>query len=303
MDTNEVVRCQGRTLSSGELLNLQELIDTHPTWSRHRVCLELCERWEWHTPQGLLKTYAARELLLKLEERVGLRLPPLQVCQGRRSWSGPKELSALPPPLESVEQRLQELQPLVWQRADYGTEGRNRALSYLRTYHYLGCDRPVGSHLLYVVSDQFGRDLAVHLVGAAAWQCAERDRFVGWSEAARSAHLNQVANHSRFLVLPWVRVDHLASRLLVELGERLAQDWPARHGVRLALLESFVQIGRFEGTAYAAAGWQRAGQTTGRTRQEKRHRAGQSRKAIWLYPLQKNFRSLLGVQQPGGCAQ
>jgi hypothetical protein len=303
MDTKQLVRCQGRSLSSADLLGLQELIDTHPTWSRHRVCLELCEQWEWHTPQGLLKTYAARELLLKLEERVGLRLPPVRVWQRRRSWSGPKELPALPPPPESVEQRLQELQPLVWQRADYGTEARSRALSYVRTYHYLGCDRPVGSHLLYVVRDQFGRDLAVHLIGAAAWQCADRDGFIGWSGAVRRTHLNQVANHSRFLVLPWVRVNNLASHLLAELGRQLAEDWPARHGVRLALLESFVEVGRFEGTAYAAAHWQRVGQTTGRTRQEKHHRAQQPRKAIWVYPLQKNFRSLLGVPEPGGEVQ
>jgi len=173
----------------------------------------------------------------------------------------------------------------------------------LRSYHYLGCDRPVGSHVLYVVSDPFGRDLAVHLVGAAVWQCADRDRFIGWSGAARTAHLSHVANHSRFLVLPWVQVKDLASHLLAELAPRLAEDWPARHGVRLALLESFVEIGRFEGIAYAAAHWQRVGQTTGRTRQEKHHRAEQPRKAIWLYPLQENFRSLLGVQQQGGCAR
>jgi hypothetical protein len=303
MDTTQLVRCQGRSLSSADLLGLQELIEAHPAWSRHRVCLELCEQWNWYTPQGLLKTYAARELLLKLEERVGLRLPPIQVSRRRRSWTGPKELPAVPPPPESLEQRLRELQPLVWQRVAYGTDLRSRALSYLRTYHYLGCDRPVGSHLLYVVSDRFGRDVAVHLIGAAAWQCADRDRFIGWSTSARSAHLNQVANHSRFLVLPWVRVNHLASHLLAELGLRLAEDWPARHGVRLALLESFVQVGRFEGTAYEAAHWQRVGQTTGRTRQEKHHRAQQPPKAIWLYPLQKNFRSVLGAPEPGGCTR
>jgi hypothetical protein len=303
METTQVVRCQGRSLSSAELQSLQELIDTHPDWSRHRVCVELCERWDWCTPQGVLKTYAARELLLKLEGRIGLRLPPVQAQMRRRSWGVPEELPALAPPPHQVNQRLQELQPLAWELTDYAGESRRRALSYLRSYHYLGCDRPVGSHLLYLVKDQFGRDVAVHLIGAAAWHCADRDRFIGWSAAVRSTHLGRIANHSRFLLLPWIEVPHLASHLLGQLPRRVTQDWPARHGVALALLESFVEIGRFEGTAYAAANWQRVGQTTGRTRQEKHHRAEQPGKAIWVYPLRPKFRSRLGAQPSGGPAR
>jgi hypothetical protein len=297
-----MVRCQGRTLSSAEVVSVQELIDTHQAWSRHRVCLELCEQWEWRTPYGLLKTYAARELLLKLQKRVGLRLPPVQTQMRRRPWGIPKELPGVASPSESVNQRLQELTPLTWELANYGAQSRLRALSYLRQFHYLGCDRPVGSHLLYLVKDKGGRDLAVHLIGAAAWQCADRDQFIGWSSAARKMGLERIANHSRFLVLPWIKVEHLASHLLSQLTGRLAVDWPARYGVELALLESFVEIGRFEGTAYAAANWQRVGQTTGRTRQEKHHRAQQPRKAIWVYPLEPNFRQLLGVPQPEGPA-
>ena len=297
-----MVRCQGRSLSSADLLGLQELIDIHPAWSRHRVCLALCQHWDWRTPYGLLKTYAARELLLKLEDRVGLRLPPVKTQMRRRPWGIPKELPPMASLPEPVNQSLQELKPLVWELADYGSNVRLRALSYLRQFHYLGCDRPVGSHLLYLVKDKGGRDLAVHLIGAAAWQCADRDRFIGWSSGARGTRLERVANHSRFLVLPWIDVKHLASHLLAQLTRRLAGDWRARHGIDLALLESFVEIGRFEGTAYAAANWQPIGQTTGRTRQEKHHRAQQPRKAIWVYPLELNFRRSLGVPQPGGPA-
>src|SRR5258708_5276584 len=120
MDTNQAVRCQGRILSSADLLRIQELVDTHLAWSRHRVCLELCQQWVWCTPHGLPKTYAARELLLKLEERVGLRLPPVQTCMRRRPWGIPKQLPALEPPPNPVEQKLEDLQPLVWELADYG---------------------------------------------------------------------------------------------------------------------------------------------------------------------------------------
>lgn len=300
MEATDLIRCQGRTLSGAEVMGVQKLIDEHPDWSRHEVALELCQQWDWRTAQGRLKSFAARELLLKLEQRVGLRLPAVRECQRRRSWS-PK--SKEPPQAEVVElleQRLQELRPLSWQVAGYGSEFRSKALGYLRQYHYLGCNRPVGSHLLYLVQDRRGRDVAVHLVGAAAWQCADRDRFVGWSPSARRKHLPAVANHSRFLIFPWVKVPHLASHLLAELAWRLREDWPRYHGARLELLESFVEMGRFEGIAYRAANWQCVGQTTGRTRQEKHHRALAPRKAIWLYPLQKSFRTHLGVQDAGG---
>lgn len=298
MRASESIRCQGRTLSGAEILQLQESIDSHPQWSRHRVCLEVCQQWDWRTPQGLLKTYAAREMLLKLEQRVGLRLPPLQTQMRRRSWGLPEPM---PPSQDWPTTRkavLPELQPLHWQVADYGTALRPRALGYLRQYHYLGCDRPVGAHLLYLVSDREGRDLAVHLVGAAAWHCADRDQFIGWSAAARQAHLSRVANQSRFLILPGIEVAHLASHLLGELVGRVARDWQAWHAVRLALLESFVEMGRFEGTAYRAANWRRVGQTTGRTRQEKGHRAKKPPKAIWLYPLHPDFRAQLGAEDP-----
>lgn len=193
-----------------------------------------------------------------------------------------------------MEQPLASLQPLQWQVGRYGSEERERALSYLRQYHYLGCNRPVGVHLLYLVQDVQGRDVGVHLVGAAAWQCAPRDRYIGWSEAARRAHLYRIANHSRFLILPWVRVPHLASHMLGQLVRRLGMDWVGEHGWRLELLESFVECGRFAGTAYRAANWQRVGQTTGRTRQEKAHRVVAPVKSVWVYALERQFRQRLG---------
>jgi hypothetical protein len=303
MESTNSIRCQGRTITGIELQELQTFIDTHPEWSRHRVCVELCQKWEWRTVQGQLKTFAAREMLLKLEQRVGLRLPALQEQMQRRPWGISPEVLQLESEPQPMQTQLADIQPLDWQLSDYGTDLRKRALGYLRAHHYLGCDRPVGSHLLYLVRDRLGRDLAVHLVGAAAWQCADRDRFIGWTAGLRNEHLRQVANHSRFLILPWVQVKGLASHLLGQLTQRLPKDWLNRHGVRLALLESFVQKPRFEGTCYRAANWQRVGQTTGRTRQEKHHRASKPRKTIWLYPLQRDFRTALGVTNQTRSAQ
>ena len=303
---NDIIRVQGRSLTRAELLELQNRIDRHSDWSRHRIARELCERWAWRTTLGRLKTVAARSLLLTLEARHGLRLPPVRVAFRRAPWglrpAAPPAPDPAPPP-EPIVTALGRLRPLQWRLAGHGAPERARALAHLRTYHYLGCDRPVGSHLLYLVQDAAGRDLAVHLVGAAAWQCAARDRAIGWSAVARAAGLPRLANHSRFLILPWVRVPQLASHVLGELTRRVARDWRTQHGGRLELLETFVEIGRFAATAYAAANWQPVGATTGRTRQEKHHRAQAPRKAVWIFPLHPRFRQRLAAAgAPGGAA-
>ena len=116
------------------------------------------------------------------------------------------------------------------------------------------------------------------------------------------AGLHRIGNHSRFLILPWVRVPHLASHLLGGLIRRISADWPAQHGWELELLETFVETGRFRGVAYRAANWQEVGQTTGRTRQEKQHRVQAPRKSVWVYPLGKPFREHLGTLGSGGGA-
>jgi len=307
MDCEKTIRVQGRCLAQAELLELQSRIDAHhPEWSRHRIARDLCERWEWRTSLGRLKTFAARSLLLTLEARHGLRLPPVRVACRRTPWglrpAAAVSAVAMPAP-EAIATGLGSLQPLQWRLAGHGAPERARALAHLQTYHYLGCNRPVGSHLLYLVQDAAGRDLAVHLVGAAAWQCAARDRAIGWSPAARAAGLPRIANHSRFLILPWVRVPQLASHVLGGLTRRIGRDWLAQHGGRLELLETFVEIGRFAGTAYAAANWQPVGATTGRTRQEKHHRAQAPRKAVWIFPLHPHFRQRLGgLSTKGGGA-
>jgi len=304
MLSNHLIRVPGRSLSAAELVELQNLIDEHPDWSRHRVAQELCQRWDWRTPLGQLKTFAARSLLLKLAQGYELRLPPVREAFRRHPWGlrPPPEQPAAPPCLSPLEASLESLRPLQWHLGLRGSLERERALAYLREYHYLGCNRPVGTHLVYLVQDAQQRDLAVHLVGAAAWQCAARDRYIGWPPEQRQANLPRIANHNRFLILPWVKVPHLASHLLGELTRRIGADWQAQHGWRLELLESFVEQGRFRGVAYQAANWRCVGQTTGRTRQEKAHRAIAPCKSVWVYALRRNFRSALGVPPSrGGC--
>lgn len=299
MLTTDEIQVQGRTLCGAELAGLQQWIYEHWEWSQNRLVHGLCQQWDWRTPTGQLKTFAGRSLLHKLEARYGLVLPPVRVAYRRaRPWGlGPAGERPVGPtlPVGEVSGRLEAVQPLCWELALPGSAVRAQALRLLRQHHYLGCNRPVGTHLLYVVRTAQGREVAVHLVGAPAWQCAARDRSIGWSAEQRRAQLHRVANHSRFLIVPWARIPQLASHLLGELSGRLRRDWAAVHGVELALVESFVEEGRYEGTAYRAAHWVRVGWTRGRTRQEKGHAAVAPCKAVWVCPLGSEFRGPLGV--------
>ena len=301
MTSKDLIRAQGRVLSWQDFLELQKLIDGHPEWSRHRISKELCQQWNWRSPSGQLKTFAARSFLRTLEQRHQLRLPAVREQCRRQPWGVQRSLAVVLPAGHPIEGPLEALRPLVWEVCPYGSELRQRAVCYLLEHHYLGCNRPVGTHLLYLIADAQGRDLAVHLVGAAAWQCAPRDQSIGWSAASRAANLAQIANHSRFLILPWVRVPQLASHLLGQLTRRVSQDWRQYHGWDLQLLESFVEVGRFAGTAYHAANWQWVGQTTGRTRQEKHHQPQSPPKSVWLYGLHPHFGQHLAALAKEGC--
>ncbi len=170
----------------------------------------------------------------------------------------------------------------------------------LGAHHYLGYAGPVGENLRYLAFDRQDRPLGCLLFGAAAWRVACRDHFIGWDHTAREQGLSRIANNMRFLILPWVQVPHLASHLLGQVSRRLSMDWQRQYGHRIALLETFVDTGRFSGTCYAAANWLRVGETTGRSRNSRHKRPQVPIKAVWLYPLGKHFRAQLCA--PGSSA-
>lgn len=294
------IRIQGRDLSPGDLSWLAEWIEARPQWSRSRLRQELCLHWEWRNGAGQLKTYAARALLAKLEEQGRLRLPALRT-QMRRAEPWSRRARALEHPLEeaeAIEGTLAGLRPVELRLLTAGSAAERRAEAQLARYHYRGLDRPVGAHLYYLGVDREGRELAVLLLGAAAWRCAARDRWIGWTESQRQSRLGQVANQARFLILPGVRVPHLASHLLGQLTRRVARDWWARHGQRLLALETFVERERFAGTCYRAANWQWVGQTQGRSRQDRQHRLQVGRKDVYLYGLHPRFIRRLRAEAP-----
>lgn len=278
---------QGREISQADIAEIQALIQAHPQWSRWRLSRVLAERWQWYAASGQLKDMAARTLLLKLHQRQWIRLPERRHRPARRGPPlSPDLFDALIP--EPVAVELSQLQPLQIslvgpQHPDYHLFQR-----YLVRHHYLSYRGPVGQNAGYLVRSRAGADLACLLFGAAAWQCAPRDRWIGWSAPQRAQGLPFIANNSRFLILPWVRVRHLASHILSQIALRIDADWQGRYGHRLYLLETFVEQGRFTGTCYQAANWIHVGQTSGRTRQDKENRVQGPLKDIYLYPLRRH---------------
>lgn len=285
------LRVQGLDLSGADLDWMQSWIDAHPQWSRFRLRRELCLHWNWRNASGELKTFAARSLLVKIEQQGRLRLPPIRLALRRaQPWS--RQRRALDYPLTEpspIVESLAALRPIELRVLAAGSEAERRAEAQLAHYHYRGLNRPVGPHLYYLGVDARQRELAIMLLGAAAWRCADRDRWLGWTESQRQDRLAQLVNHARFLLLPGVQVPCLASHLLGLLTAQVAQDWRRRHGVELLALETFVESGRFAGTCYQAANWQWVGRTQGRSRQDRQHRLQVGVKEVYLYGLQRHF--------------
>jgi hypothetical protein len=290
----EAICLQGRTLTGDDLALVRALIAQHPDWHRTAISRHLCELWDWRNGAGRLKDMAARTLLLKLQARGLVELPPPQRCTARpcaRAPAGlqPELLALRAPPIHCS---LESVQPLRLELTQ-DLASRRHLARLLAQYHYRGFNGAVGENLQYLARDQDGRELAVMVFGAAAWKVAARDEFIGWSVPQRREHLGAIANQQRFLILPWVRVPHLASHLLGLATRRLSADWQARYGHPVWLVETFVELDRFAGTTYKAAGWLELGQTTGRTRQDRQRTLHSPRKSVWVRVLHPAFRQRL----------
>jgi hypothetical protein len=277
------IELQGRRISAPELAWLGGWIEGHRQWSRKRLARELCQRWQWVDGQGRLKDLAARSLLLKLQARGVVKLPPLQLHQRRPPRGEPIWASWAEP--RAWEASLSAISPIGLEPVMPGTEADRRWRFYLHRYHYLGL-AVVGENLGYLARDARGREVACLLFGAAAWRCAARDQALGWSSQERKEGLSRVVNNTRFLVLPWVRVRSLASCVLRQTAQRIERDWQEKYGHGLDWLETFVDRDRFRGVCYRAAHWRWVGQTRGRSRQDPDHQRQVPVKDVYLYALQ-----------------
>jgi len=284
---------QGRKLDAEDVSRIRQLIANHSDWSRRRLSEVLCSEWDWRNGSGRLKDMATRTLLVKLDARGLIQLPVRRRVPSNRMavQQAPRQLWDSTP----ITGLLRDLEPITLREISTDSAVRIRFAAALAEFHYLGYRGTVGENLQYAVTDKDGRLLACLLFGSAAWKCKPRDGFIGWNPDQRQRNLHLVTNNTRFLILPFVRVPHLASWILGRVLRRLSGDWRNKYGHPILLVETFVEHERFAGTSYKAANWLRLGSTTGRSRQDRRHTLDVPVKDVYAYPLHRRFRRGLSV--------
>jgi hypothetical protein len=285
------ISAQGRSLEACDLSWLRALIHDHPEWNRSELSRQIARRWQWCNDAGQLKDIAARTMLRKLEQRQLITLPPRQRSPPH-SRNPSRHIKPVSHPSDPITSALVDLQP-VQLKCIEDKPSRELFAHLLHTHHYLSYSRPVGENLAFLIFDRTERPLGCLLFGAAAWKVAPRDEFIGWDTCARTRNLPLVANNMRFLILPWVRVPHLASHVLGLAARNLSALWQLKYGHPICLLETFVERERFRGTAYRAANWIKVSTTKSRSRNDRRHNLQVPVKDIYCYALHRQFRRLL----------
>jgi len=287
----EWIRYRGKNYTLREIDEIREIVTIYRDRSRRFISQEICRRWGWKQPNGVLKDMVCRGLLLQLEVQGFIELPP-------RKKSPPNPLSRHQKPVMiKVDQtprvgKLSDLRPieLVLVRR---TPLERLYRSLIEEHHYLGYRRPVGEHLEYLAMSQ-GEPVACLGWSSAPRHIGCRDRYLGWAKEQRLKNLSRIVINTRFLILSWVRVPHLASHLLGLSARRICQDWEKMYHHEVVWLETFVDPERgFEGTCYKAANWVYLGQTTGRGKDDHTNKVNRSLKLVFGYPLQKEFRQVL----------
>lgn len=260
------VTVQGRQLDDASLAEIQLVVDSNPSWSRWRIADEVVRRWDWRNATGRLKDMSCRQMLARLEAKGLIRLPARRQVPGRRG----SRVMPLVGDLDQSDIRgsLSQVQPVSLEVIRYGTDSAQLFDALLAEHHYLGYAYPVGANVRYLIRDRHGRVMACAVWSSAALKVKSRDAWLGWSTQQRMAGLCRLANNTRFCVLPWVHVPHLASHVLGLMVRRLRVDWNVATGHSLALVETFVDESRFRGTCYTAANWLDIGRTVGRTRDD-----------------------------------
>lgn len=286
---------RGRSIRPVDVASLRELIAQNHGLSRRQLSVKVCEAWQWVQANGHPRDMVCRGLMLALHRTGHIELPakrrapPNNAIAHRRVAAGASYDTT---PIVGPFAMLGPLTIQLVRRQD----GEAHFAQLLRDHHYLGYIRPVGEHLKYLVLAG-ERPLACLTWSSPPRQLDLRDRFMGVPKEAYRHNLHQIAYNSRFLILPWVQVPHLASHLLGRIARRISADWQQFYGHPIHLLESFVDTERFRGTCYRAANWICLGRSQGRGTKSKRDQAPCSIKELWVYPLSRDFRRRL-LQAP-----
>ena len=285
-----VLSYRGRQVTDTDVAFIRELITEHAGASRRALSVKLCEAWDWRQQNGQLRDMVCRSLMLQLHRAGHIELPPVQQRPHNplAHRSKPQLVLADRSPLCCSLTQLGELE--LFQVRRTGAEAEFNGL--VQEHHYLGYTQPVGEQLKFTVTAS-GRVVACLSWSSAPRHLGPRDRYIGWSQAARRTNIRYLAYNSRFLILPWVKVPHLASHLLGRMARGICAQWERVYNHPLYYLETFVDRSRFAGTCYRAANWVYLGQTTGRGKDDQTKRANRPLKDVLGLPLTKDFREKL----------
>jgi hypothetical protein len=287
------IRYRGKDYGSEEIAFIGRLIAENPTATRRALSLKLCEAWNWVQANGAPRDMVCRGLLLELQRAGLIKLPAPRYCRPipaprRRKFALLSGFSFRP-----LEARLSDVRPLDIRQVRR-TEDEALLEALLERHHYLGYTRPVGEHLKYLIRAQ-GQPVACLVWTSAARHIGCRDRYIGWAKEVRRRNIHLLAYNQRFLILPWVKVPHLATHILGSLARRLSGDWESVYHHPIYFVETFVDPARFRGTCYRAANWVCLGRTTGRGKDDrsKDQRPNRPVKEALGYPLVPDFREKL----------
>jgi len=284
------LKYRGRVVTAEDILYIRELITAHPGESRRRLSQTLCEAWQLKQANGALRDMVCRGLLLMLDRAGHIELPAVKCVPHnplvRRERPEPVLIDTTP-----IDRPLQELRPVEIQQVRR-TNDEPLFNGLMEQYHYLNYEQPVGEHLKFLVWAQ-GRPLACLAWSSAPRHLGSRDRYIGWSAEARRRNIRFLAYNTRYLLLPWVRVPHLASHILGKMTGQLSQHWERMYGHPVYFAETFIDPGRFRGTCYRAANWKFLGLTTGRGKNDHTYKPNRPIKEVLGLPLTPRFRELL----------
>ncbi len=287
------MRYRGREINAAEISFIRQMIAAHPGMSWWKLSRKLCEIWQWKQANGALRDMVCRSLLLALERAGEIALPPAR--RTVRNYLVERERpEPVAPDSRPVRGPLSALREAIEFRQVRRTPEEALFNSLIEQYHYLGYEQPVGEHLKYLVTI-YGQAIACLAWSSAPRHLGCRDRFLGWSQPARKRNIHLIAYNTRFLVLPWVEVPHLASHILGRMASLVPRDWERLYAHPIYLLETFVDPGHFRGTCYRAANWLLLGHTTGRGHNDLMHQPNRPVKQVLVYPVHRRFRQLLSA--------
>ncbi len=290
-----VLRYRGREVSNQDVEFIRGLIADQPGVSRRGLSLKLCDEWGWVQANGAPRDGVCRGLLLALHRAGHIELPKPQWTSSkpafRRRKPAPVQVDTAP--LEAPLRTLGSVEIREVRR----TSEDSLVNALVEQYHYLGYSQPVGEHLKYLVTAK-ERPIGCFCWSSAPRHLAPRDQHIGWSPAMRKTNIRLVAYQTRFLILPWVRVPHLASHLLGRMSRQLSSDWQRAYAHPIYFTETFVDPERNRGTCYRAANWTALGLTKGRGKDAPTHVPNRSLKLLFGYPLVRDFRERLCAEQP-----